>query len=126
MCCFIFASGGTGSGLGSAMVEKIKTTYPYLLVLSICVAPFFATGETPMQFYNTLLALSHLQKYSDSILLFQNDVVAKLLVKKSSASYSKYSVNSARHSMTDINRYIASCLCGLMLPQKMYVIHRGI
>lgn len=89
-----------------------------MLVLSICVAPFFATGETPMQFYNTMLALSHLQRYSDAIFLFQNDVIAKMLIKKTSATYSKYSINNARHSMNDINRYIASCMCGVMLPLK--------
>lgn len=62
---FVFhsLSGGTGSGLGCAIIEKIKKIYPQILVFSVCVAPFFSTGDTPLQYYNCLLAITHLHKY---------------------------------------------------------------
>lgn len=53
--------GGTGSGLGSHIIEEIRTNYPLNHILSISIVPF-ATGESPLQNYNSLLTLTWLQK----------------------------------------------------------------
>ncbi len=55
-------SGGTGSGCGSKAMERLREEFgckKYLFSQS--VAPF-ASGELPLQHYNNLLCLAHLQE----------------------------------------------------------------
>ena len=53
-------AGGTGSGLGSHLVEKLRETYPLAHVLSVAIAPH-TCGDCPLQHYNSLLSLASLQ-----------------------------------------------------------------
>lgn len=41
------------------------------------------SGDTPLQYYNTLLSLPYLQEYSDCVLLFQNDTLLTEALKTS-------------------------------------------
>jgi len=54
-------AGGTGSGLGSHVVEAIRDTYPLGHVMSAAVSPH-ASGDSPLQHYNSLLSLASLQR----------------------------------------------------------------
>ena len=54
-------TGGTGSGLGSRLVERIRDTYPLAHVMSVAVSPH-SSGDSPLQHYNSLLSLSSLQQ----------------------------------------------------------------
>ncbi|XP_064646130.1 tubulin delta chain-like [Lineus longissimus] len=101
-------SGGTGSGLGSHLAEVIRDEYPMNYLLSGVVAPY-KSGESPLQHYNTLLTTAHLQRYSDGIILFQNDEVLYQLSKKSRDG-------GVGISFSKMNEQIASCLCGTVLP----------
>ena len=53
-------TGGTGSGLGSRLVKRIRDTYPLAYVMSIALSPH-VSGDSPLQHYNSLLSLSTLQ-----------------------------------------------------------------
>ena len=55
-------TGGTGSGLGSRLLEVIKDTYPLAHAVSVAVAPH-VSGDSPLQHYNSLLSLASLQRY---------------------------------------------------------------
>lgn len=55
-------SGGTGSGCGSKMIERLREEFggkKYMMTQS--VAPF-SGGELPLQHYNNLLCMSHLHE----------------------------------------------------------------
>ena len=66
-------SGGTGSGCGSKLVERLRDEFGYKkYIFTQSVAPF-KDGELPLQHYNNLLALSHLNEFVDCINLFHND-----------------------------------------------------
>ncbi|KAM8967623.1 tubulin delta chain-like [Pelodytes ibericus] len=107
--------GGTGSGLGSRLCEEIRDMYPAGYILSVAVAPH-ETGESPLQHYNSLLCLACLQRYSDGVLLFQNDDVMRrasdLIERKTPAMPGA----QPSVSLTAMNSYIASCLAGLLYP----------
>jgi len=77
---FLWSSlcGGTGSGLGSRLCAEIRTQYPRRCILTACVAPF-ERGELPLSHYNTILAASTHQRYSDAMVLFRNDEVCAAL-----------------------------------------------
>jgi hypothetical protein len=114
--CVVFhsLSGGTGSGLGSRIIEEVRSQYPSMYIISVCVAPF-RHGDTPMQHYNCLLSLNVLQKNCDSIIMFQNDDVLRSINKRQITS-GHTTLQRSDYSTTDINKYIASCLAGLLLP----------
>ena len=71
-------SGGTGSGLGSHLLEEIRDNYPVNYIASITVLPF-QLGETPLQNYNSILTLNWAQQYADCIIMFQNEQLLKIL-----------------------------------------------
>jgi tubulin delta len=77
---FMFHSlaGGTGSGLGSRLVEEYRDYFgsSYLATASIWPNP---SGETPLQHYNCCFSLAHLQENADAVLLFQNDQILRVL-----------------------------------------------
>ena len=69
---FLFHSlaGGTGSGLGSRLIESYREHFSpkdYLLTASIWPA---MTGETPLQQYNACLSLNCLSEFADGVFLF--------------------------------------------------------
>lgn len=52
--------------------QALRDEYPSLYLLSLCVAPF-GTGDTPLQHYNSALALHHLEAFADAIIYRGND-----------------------------------------------------
>lgn len=66
--------GGTGSGFGSRLLECVREEYPKLAIVDVVVAPF-ASGDTPLQHYNTVLALHTAQQHADAVMFFDNDDV---------------------------------------------------
>ena len=102
-------SGGTGSGLGSHIIENLRDLYPCNYIMSCCVAPC-VSGESPLQSFNALLTLNWLQNYCDSIILQQNDHLVY------QASRKKQSSKSPSVSFQDINKLVASILAGIFLP----------
>jgi len=75
-------SGGTGSGLGSKLVESIRDTYSSKKYIFTCSVAPFRDGELPLQHYNNLLCLSHLHEFADCVYLFRNDETFALVEKQ--------------------------------------------
>ncbi|XP_029187848.2 uncharacterized protein LOC114955200 isoform X2 [Acropora millepora] len=106
-------AGGTGSGLGSHVVEAIRDTYPLGHVMSAAVSPH-ASGDSPLQHYNSLLSLASLQRHADGVLLFNNDdILRHVSVHRGIVSRQK---NAASISLKDMNSYISASLAGLLQP----------
>jgi len=106
--CFILQSlaGGTGSGLGSYLLEEFTDLYEDVSFLNIGVLPH-QTGEVILQSYNTVLSMASLYRNSQGILLIENDkiqeICEKLLMKKS-------------NSINDMNEVISHQLASVLLP----------
>ena len=54
-------AGGTGSGIGSYLIDVIKDNYPKYNILNLSVMPHL-TGEVILQSYNCVLSLSNIYK----------------------------------------------------------------
>ncbi|KAJ9518405.1 hypothetical protein QJQ45_018419 [Haematococcus lacustris] len=63
--------GGSGSGLGSRLLEHLREEYPLNYIATLSVAPRSA-GDSALQSLNAVMALSFLQAYADVVLLFDN------------------------------------------------------
>ena len=69
--------GGTGSGLGARLVRELRDAYPTRFIAAVAILPF-ASGESPLQHYNTVLCADVLQRDADIILTFSNDQALEL------------------------------------------------
>ncbi|KAG8443465.1 hypothetical protein GDO86_012024 [Hymenochirus boettgeri] len=107
--------GGTGSGLGARLCEEIRDTYPAGYILTVTVAPH-ESGDTPLQHYNSLLCLAWLQRYSDGIILFQNDEVMRRAGEIGVKKVLTVSGVEPPVSLPAMNSHISSCLAGLLYP----------
>lgn len=73
-------AGGTGSGLGSRLLEEYRDTFGKSYLMTVSIWPSMA-GETPLQHYNTCFSLAHIHTEVDVSLNFQNDIVLRHLNK---------------------------------------------
>ncbi|GIQ91419.1 gamma tubulin, partial [Kipferlia bialata] len=73
-------AGGTGSGLGSYLLERISDRYPKKLIQTYSVFPNVATGssDTVVQPYNSLLTLQRLTLNADSTVVLDNTQLDKI------------------------------------------------
>ena len=130
-------AGGTGSGLGSRLLEEYRDHFgkAYLMTISVWPSEF---GDTPLQHYNTCLSLAHIQNNADVSINFQNDVLLKALnrinitstgdqmSKQSSKSKDQGTFEEMKQSkknkdgvvtMKNLNEYIASVVKNVLYPQ---------
>lgn len=107
------------AGLTSAILELLREDYPLSYILSAPVAPF-SLGETPLQHYNALLALSWLQRYADAVVLFQNDRVmeqaSRSVIGPGSERGGRPKHGMEMVSFEDMNKHIGRALCNSLLP----------
>ncbi|KAH3787469.1 tubulin delta chain-like [Dreissena polymorpha] len=99
-------SGGTGSGFGSRVAETLREEYPLAHLMSCAMAPH-ASGESPLQHFNSLLTLATLQRCTDCVVLTQNDDVLQRVQKQA---------KNESVSFANLNEAIASHLTGIFLP----------
>ncbi|KAK2588171.1 hypothetical protein KPH14_004214 [Odynerus spinipes] len=66
------SAGGTGSGIGSHMVELLREEYKTKYLVGTIVLPFLF-GEIGTQNYNTLLTMVKFLDNADGIFLFENE-----------------------------------------------------
>lgn len=100
-------AGGTGSGLGSKLLQLIRDEYPICFITTASVLPF-ESGDTPLQDYNSIFCLSHIQSYADACVYFENDEVYRVV----------QNFNIREPSTHNLNQFIAYSLCNLFIPSR--------
>ncbi len=111
--------GGTGSGIGSALLALLRDDYPSNNLVSLAVSPFL--NESPLQIYNCCLSLAYLAQLSDGVLLRSNsDTLSSglQLLNSSGVGMNKQRQSSADHRLTmrNINAMLAMDFCTFALP----------
>ena len=71
-------AGGTGSGLGSAMLQHLRDQYPSLWLMPSALGPF-QRGDTPLQHFNALFACQYGDHLSDAMAYSDNDLMVHTL-----------------------------------------------
>ncbi|KAG9390172.1 Tubulin [Carpediemonas membranifera] len=69
-------AGGTGSGLGSFLLEKLRDEYRKVPVVSWSVFPH--KSDVIVQPYNCVLALQHLIDYADATVVLGNEAISRM------------------------------------------------
>lgn len=71
-------AGGTGSGLGSFLLERLNDKFPKKLIQTYSVFPNAQEGDVVVQPYNSVLALKRLTNHADSVVVLDNGALARL------------------------------------------------
>ena len=82
-------AGGTGSGLGAHLIQRMRDDYSKSIILNTAIWPY-ATGEVILQNYNVLLTLASSLEHASGILpLYNDDILStcKNLLKENRPSY---------------------------------------
>ncbi|XP_021501516.1 tubulin delta chain [Meriones unguiculatus] len=99
-------AGGTGSGLGAFITQKLQDQYSSSLKMNQIIWPY-GTGEVIVQNYNSVLTLSRLYRSSDALLIHENDAVHKICATR---------MNIKQISFRDLNRVLAHQLGSVLQP----------
>lgn len=62
-------AGGTGSGLGSRLLDDYRDSFNKAYLMTVSVWPSLH-GETPLQHYNSCFSLAHIQENADACINF--------------------------------------------------------
>ncbi|KAI9710734.1 MAG: gamma-tubulin [Bogoriella megaspora] len=72
-------AGGTGSGLGSYMLERLNDRFPKKLIQTYSVFPDTQNvGDVVVQPYNSLLSLRRLTQNADSVVVLDNGALSRI------------------------------------------------
>lgn len=107
-------AGGTGSGLGSSLLEAISDRYPKKFLTTYSVFPS-DESEVVIQPYNTILTLRRLSENSDASIVFDNNALLNLTSKVFRDPYTSY-----LHTNQLISAAMSSITNSLRFPSYMY------
>jgi hypothetical protein len=101
--------GGTGSGLGSLIIEAIKERHPEFPILSCAILPSPQVSSVVTEPYNTVFALNTLRRVADACLIFDNEALFELAHRK---------WNIENPTVDDLNMLITEALAGLTASMR--------
>ncbi|CAD5230835.1 unnamed protein product [Bursaphelenchus okinawaensis] len=71
-------SGGTGSGMGSRLLESLRDAYPKKMVQTYSVFPVKDESNNVLQTYNAMLAVSQHTLYADMVTVVDNKALSQM------------------------------------------------
>ena len=112
-------AGGTGSGLGSYLLERMNDRYPKKLIQTYSVFPDTqGVDNVVVNPYNSLLALRRLTQNADSVVVLDNGALSRIAadrlhVQEPSFQQTNQLVSRPGHNSGDTGlrciRYLQSC-----------------
>merc|ERR1712087_1033890 len=96
--------GGTGSGMGTLLLLKIRDTYPDRITTTYSIYPSPKMGDTVVEPYNAVLSSHQLLENSDETFIVDNEALYNIshnVLKQKAPTYAV------------LNRLIAEVACGI-------------
>ena len=104
---FMFAhstGGGTGSGMGSLILKRLREKYPKSPIFSFSIFPSPKISETVVEPYNSVLTASTLSKYSSAATVLDNEALFNIAVNK---------LGIASPNLSDLNDIISEVMVNI-------------
>jgi len=106
--------GGTGSGMGTLLVTKIREQYPEKIMSTFSVVPSPKVSNAVVEPYNATLSIHQLIENTDSVVCIDNDALHEICNKSLGVSTPTY---------TDLNKLVSSVMsgvtCSLRFPGQL-------
>ena len=96
--------GGTGSGLGTLLLAKIKEEYPDRIVMSFSVVPSPKVSDTVVEPYNAMLSTHQLIDNTDQTFCIDNEALHDICTRVLKISKAGYS---------DLNNLVSNTMSGV-------------
>ncbi|KAG8852786.1 hypothetical protein FRB91_005918 [Serendipita sp. 411] len=96
--------GGTGSGLGTLLLSKLREEEPDRMLATFSVMPSPLVSETVVEPYNAILSIHQLTENSDLTVCMDNEALHNINVKNLKIQHPEFS---------DLNKVIAQVMCGV-------------
>ncbi|ETO10472.1 tubulin beta chain [Reticulomyxa filosa] len=102
--------GGTGSGMGTLLISKIREEYPDRMLATFSVFPSPKVSDTVVEPYNATLSVHQLVENSDEVMVIDNEAlyhICNRVLKLSTPTYAdlNYLVSTAMSGITCSLRY---------------------
>lgn len=102
--------GGTGSGFGSLLLEKLSNNYPKKYTFSFPIYPSNHNDDIlSIEKFNSVLSIISSLKHSNIDFIFQNDAINQICINK-------FNIN--KPSYININRLIAQVISSITCPLR--------
>jgi len=102
--CFHSVGGGTGSGFGSLLLERLSVDYGKKTKMDFCIYPSPQVSTAVVEPYNSVLSTHGLLEHTDVAFLLDNEAIYQIAQK---------SLDIERPSYTNLNRLIAQVVSSL-------------
>ncbi|KAG2133547.1 beta-tubulin 2 [Suillus bovinus] len=96
--------GGTGAGLGSLLLSKLREEYPDRMLSTFSILPAPNVSETVVEPYNSLLSIHQLVDNCDLTICIDNEALYDIAVRTLKIKSPGYK---------DLNQLIAKVMCGV-------------
>ncbi|KAG1737147.1 beta-tubulin 2 [Suillus paluster] len=96
--------GGTGAGLGSLLLSKLREEYPDRMLSTFSILPAPNVSETVVEPYNSLLSIHQLVDNCDLTICIDNEALYDIAVRTLKIKSPAYK---------DLNQLIAKVMCGV-------------
>ncbi|XP_031560601.1 tubulin beta chain-like [Actinia tenebrosa] len=96
--------GGTGSGLGTLLLSKIREEFSDRIIMAISVVPSPKVSATVVEPYNTILSVHQLVENADEDLIVDNEALYDICTN---------SLKLAKPTYPDLNHLISRAVCGM-------------
>ncbi|KAJ1959475.1 Tubulin beta chain (Beta tubulin) [Dipsacomyces acuminosporus] len=97
-------AGGTGSGLGSLVLQKIREEYPDRMMSTFTVMPSSEGSDTVIEPYNSVLSVHHLIENSDMTFCLDNQALTNICMDT-------LKIKSPTHN--DLNSLVSKVMAGV-------------
>jgi tubulin beta len=104
--------GGTGSGLGSLILNKLREKYPEQIIATFSVLPSAKVSDTVVEPYNAILALRQLSQYADMVFCIDNEALYDIC-------YRELKITSPTYD--DLNHLASIAISGITNPLRLPV-----
>ncbi|KRX08223.1 Tubulin/FtsZ, GTPase domain [Pseudocohnilembus persalinus] len=91
-------AGGTGSGLGSFLLEKLNDRFPKKIIQTYSV---FQSGDVVVSPYNSILSLKRLTLNADAVVVLDNDALERIATDR---------LKIQKPSVQDVNALISTVM----------------
>jgi len=106
--------GGTGSGMGTLLIAKIREEYPDRIMCTFSVFPSPKVSDTVVEPYNATLSIHQLVENADEVMVIDNEALYDICFKTLKLTTPTYG---------DLNHLVSAAMsgvtCGLRFPGQL-------
>jgi tubulin beta len=100
--------GGTGSGMGTLLLSKIREEYPKKIISTYSVVPSRRRSETNVEHYNATFSFPGLVTNTDETYCFNNDALFNICTRRLGLNNPKY--DDLNHQVSLTMSGVTTCL----------------